>query len=131
MIVEQHVDEDDPLSATDSAQDSPTSNEPNLESDEELQKRVEALLARAEGGSTEKVAVTDLLSFFGHKKLGRRIKVRVDDQVQLFPNTGDCPQQEGAARQHHVAVDRQPYGSHKVDRSQEMDDTGRLYCTVF
>ncbi len=34
MIVEQHVDEDDPLSATDSAQDSPTSNEPNLESDE-------------------------------------------------------------------------------------------------
>ena len=40
MIVEQHVDEDDPLSATDSAQDSPTSNEPNLESDEELHKRV-------------------------------------------------------------------------------------------
>ena len=91
MIVEQHVDEDDPLSATDSAQDSPTSNEPNLESDEELQKRVEALLARAEGGSTEKVAVTDLLSFFGHKKLGRRIKVRVDEQLKARNITATQP----------------------------------------
>ncbi|WP_182142417.1 CBS domain-containing protein [Schaalia sp. JY-X169] len=91
MIVEQHVDEDDPPSATDSAQDSPTSNEPNLESDEELHKRVEALLARAEGGSTEKVAVTDLLSFFGHKKLGRRIKVRVDEQLKARNITATPP----------------------------------------
>ena len=82
MTVDQHVDEYDPLSATDSAQDSPTSNEPSLESDEELRERVERILAEVQGGSTAKLPVGDLLHYFGHKKRGRRIKARVAEELE-------------------------------------------------